>query len=283
MASKVAFTKKEIANEEKTLAESQDMLVQYQNLAEIAGEDNPDMLTTKRDIESQIAASTARLNELRARLQIEEAAVAPPEPPKWSREAHPILGKLMKPREPEKPISYSVGDVVEAKWTDKHFYKAKITMVTGSNDNPKYLVRFADYPDTVTVDRWAVRPLADHSYDKKRKAESVLQPAATVTSPTTAVTTVTKLNTGKDGTEEAPPGKKFRKIASNKKLQANKNAWQAFQQKGPKIVKKESMFRTGNNPGARVGFTGSGGGMRKDVTRMRNVYKPNHDDDDTLG
>lgn len=211
-----------------------------------------EMAKTKKDIEDQVAASSMRLNQLRARLAQEEAAVAPPEPPKWSREAHPVLGKLMKPQEPEKPVSFAVGDIVEAKWTDKHYYKAKVSMVTGSADNPKYLVKFVEYKDTLTVDRWGIRALMDQDYSKKRKAESApVAQSLTVISPASAVAPALKANTVNNDTEEAPGPKKFRKIASNKKLQANKNAWLDFQKKGPKVVKKDSMFRTGNNPGAR--------------------------------
>ncbi|KAF2203611.1 hypothetical protein GQ43DRAFT_366502 [Delitschia confertaspora ATCC 74209] len=223
-----------------------------------------------------------KITDLQERLQAAEAAAGPEAQPKWVKEDHPLY---RKPAEPEavKPIVYNVGDMVEAKWTDRMWYKAKIAMVIGSAENPKYNVRFIDYKDSsLTVDREQVRPLHN---DKKRKTDaapvtqSPYTPTPQKTGPVISAgpnikpiaNTAGKEAESADG-EDRPQKKK--KIGNNKQLQASKQKWQDFQKKGPKgMVKKDSMFRTGAAPTARVGFTGSGVPMQKDVTRSRNTYE----------
>ncbi|CAK7197540.1 hypothetical protein SEUCBS139899_000188 [Sporothrix eucalyptigena] len=81
---------------------------------------------------------------------------------------------------------------------------------------------------------------------------------------------------------EEPPVKKFKKIKATKQLEAGKSKWQEFSNKGKtgKMgTKKDSMFRTPEGIHGRVGFTGSGQAMRKDVTRSRHVYQTNDDVD----
>ncbi|CAK7220458.1 hypothetical protein SBRCBS47491_004195 [Sporothrix bragantina] len=81
---------------------------------------------------------------------------------------------------------------------------------------------------------------------------------------------------------EEPPVKKFKKIKATKQLEAGKSKWQEFSSKGKTGkpgTKKDSMFRTPEGIHGRVGFTGSGQAMRKDVTRSRHVYQTNDDAD----
>lgn len=83
-----------------------------------------------------------------------------------------------------------------------------------------------------------------------------------------------------DNNDDEKPKPKFKKIKANKELEAGKNKWQEFTTKGKfgkAAVKKDSMFRTPEGVKGRVGFTGSGQAMRKDVTRTRHIYQPNDD------
>jgi len=216
------------------------------------------------DIQTELKAATDKLETLQKRLEIElKKSSAEPEAPvpesKWDRSKHPVLGAQLVPKEPEKLKNFEVGDAVEVKWTDRVWYKAKVTTVTGSTDNPRYTVKFKDYPETYTVDRDNIRAASGGT---KRKAE---EPAVTVSPPIQPApipqssATISAAPNLKPVPEtpvdpaallrEQP--KKFRKIANNKKLKANQSNWKDFLAKGPKAVKKESMFRTGDAFGAR--------------------------------
>ncbi|CAK7262769.1 hypothetical protein SEPCBS57363_000212 [Sporothrix epigloea] len=94
--------------------------------------------------------------------------------------------------------------------------------------------------------------------------------------------------TGPGSSSAAPPGadespvRKFKKIKATKQLEAGKSKWQEFSNKGKTGKpgsKKDSMFRTPEGFHGRVGFTGSGQAMRKDVTRSRHIYQTNDEAD----
>ncbi|KAK3316383.1 hypothetical protein B0H66DRAFT_293318 [Apodospora peruviana] len=238
---------------------------------------------------------------------------------KWSRENHPAFKKANDSEvattttgqdEPQQQIiSYNVNDTVMAKWLsgDKGFYPARITSITGSSTNPVYTVKFKSYDEVETLRAKDIRPVAT-----KRKADG----SAVVAGPT-ATTTAESVTTGGGfkktfsprggispggvvaqaaaekytpaqqaaklgGVDDEKPKPKFKKIKANKELEAGKNKWQEFNAKGKfgKAAKKESMFRTPEGVKGRVGFTGSGQAMRKDVTRTRHVYQPANEDDD---
>ncbi|KAI5279069.1 hypothetical protein KEM54_004348, partial [Ascosphaera aggregata] len=78
----------------------------------------------------------------------------------------------------------------------------------------------------------------------------------------------------------AKPAKRAR---ANKELEQGKAKWQEFANKNKFAKrgvsgKKDSMFRTGEGVGARVGFTGSGQQMRKDPARTKHIYERREDD-----
>jgi survival-of-motor-neuron-related-splicing factor 30 len=165
------------------------------------------------------------------------------------------LRKAAEKQEPEKPVTFSTGDMVEAQWTDRSWYKAKIQSVLGSASAPKYLVRFIEYEDSITVDRNAVRPLPSK---RKRDPEPVaaLSPAMPLTStphvisgPASVNPNVQKLNNNTVGEEDVKPKSR---IANKGQLKKRQGAWQDFQAKtSKKIPKKESMFRTSTEAGSR--------------------------------
>jgi survival-of-motor-neuron-related-splicing factor 30 len=226
-----------------------------------------------------------------------KAASPPPAPPqqeKWSRENHPAFKKPPAPepveeeKKDETPVVYQVNDTVMAKWLsgDKGFYPARITAVTGSSTKPMYTVKFKSYDTIETLGARDIRPMGG----QKRKADDAAPttqqaPAPVATSGDGAVlaapATVYPQTEKKEGEEK--PVKKFKKIKANKELEAGKNKWQEFNAKAMgkgkhvKGAKKESMFRTPEGVGGRVGFVGSGQTMRKDPTRSRHVYQPNED------
>ncbi|KAK0704164.1 hypothetical protein B0T21DRAFT_353294 [Apiosordaria backusii] len=243
-------------------------------------------------------------------------ASPPPAPPKekWSRENHPAFKKAPAPEAPEEKesevvINYQVNDTVMAKWAtgDKGFYPARITSVTGSKTAPIYTVKFKSYDTVETLRAKDIKPMPA----QKRKADgiSTVPPSATGGGPSsssstpgygsaTAATPAAAVNNGivmsaaadmypqaqaaaaaENNNPDEKPKPKFKKIKATKELEAGKNKWQEFTQKGKfgKAAKKESMFRTPEGVRGRVGFTGSGQTMRKDPTRSRHIYQPNED------
>jgi len=155
-----------------------------------------------------------------------------------------------------------------------------------------YIVKFPKHGTVETLKSRDLKPLSAEA--KKRKADvisgsstpnlpppsnpSVISAAADV-DPSLAQQAKKEPSKVSDG--PIRPAKIPRKVKANKELEAGKGKWQDFVakgKKGGKMAKKESMFRTGESFTARVGFTGSGAEMRKDVTRSRHVY----DKGDTL-
>jgi survival of motor neuron-related-splicing factor 30 len=220
----------------------------------------------KDEVEGAIAQFDVTIAQLRAELAELEAALpkaSEPTAPKFDPEKHPLLKKPAEDAETAQPIRFNPGDLCEARWTDRQWYKAKVQTVMGSSAAPKYLVRFVDYDETMTVDRDAVRPLYS---ERKRKAESALAPPtappAPVATPTTSsphvISGPASLNPEamakkKDPEIDTSVPINRRKIGSKKALERKANAWESFISKGPgkKIVNKDSMFRSGTSVGSK--------------------------------
>ena len=169
---------------------------------------------------------------------------------------------------------------------DKGFYPARITSVTGSSTNPIYTVKFKSYDTVETLRAKDIRPMAQKrkadgptpassgTNPTSDQSPSALQGLSPSDSPSVGASNLTKSTpalasgaggnngvvltaeaslypqaqqAGKDGQDaEEKPRKKFKKIKANKELEAGKNRWQEFNNKGKfgKTAKKESMFRT---------------------------------------
>ncbi|KAK4164553.1 hypothetical protein QBC43DRAFT_344420 [Cladorrhinum sp. PSN259] len=261
--------------------------------------DNSELVTLKTELEGMIQFINDSIAELKPKSAPAPKAKAPSPPPappaeeqpKWSRENHPAFKKATPappppPEEqPEVPVNYQVNDTVMAKWMtgDKGFYPARITSVTGSKTSPIYTVKFKSYDTVETLRAKDIRPMNTPATVQKRKADSIT-PSAPPPPPSTNNGIVMSATPELYPVQPKPeddekPKPKFKKIKANKELEAGKNKWQEFTQKGKvgKVAKKESMFRTPEGVKGRVGFTGSGQAMRKDPTRTRHVYQPNED------
>jgi survival-of-motor-neuron-related-splicing factor 30 len=211
-------------------------------------------LDAKQEI-SKVEASLARLRPELAALETQLPQTAQPAAPKFDMEKHPLLRKTVEKQEPEKLVSYSTGDMVEAQWSDRSWYKAKIQSVLGSASAPKYMVRFIEYDDSMTVDASAVRPLPSK---RKRDPEPVAapSPAIPVTSTPHVISGPASVNPNAQvpkkniaGEEEVKPKSR---IANKGQLKKRQTTWQDFQAKtSKKMPKKESMFRTSTEAGSR--------------------------------
>lgn len=273
--------------------------------------DNQELQSLKQELEEVITLTESAIAELKP---TPAAPVKQPSPPliqeKWSKEKHPAYqAGYRKPEpeieEPQTPTAFAVNDTVSARWKsgDGAFYNARITSITGSKNDPVYIVTFKNYGNTETLKAKDIRPLS--SIAPKRKADSMsgsstpttLPPNPNVISAAASVdpklAQEAKKEPSKVGDGPARPAKVPRKVKANKELEAGKSKWQDFaaKTKGGKMTKKESMFRTGESVTARgkgfllylisndmltlrpVGFTGSGQQMRKDPTRSRHIYQ----------
>ncbi|PYH91739.1 hypothetical protein BO71DRAFT_39760 [Aspergillus ellipticus CBS 707.79] len=184
--------------------------------------------------------------------------------------------------------SFAVNEHVLARWVsgDNSFYPARITSITGSSSNPVYLVSFKSYGTVENLTSKDIRPISGND-SRKRKADassgnsssqspapqpphsSVISAAADINP---ALATQARKEPSKVSDGPARPSKVPRKVKANRELEAGKMKWKDFASKG-KLGRKDSMFRTGDGPNARVGFTGSGQTMRKDPSRTRHVYQ----------
>jgi survival of motor neuron-related-splicing factor 30 len=274
--------------------------------------DNAELLALKDELDQMIQLLDESIADLNPTITappkpapVQQAPPPPPPEEKWSRENHPAFKKAAPPAEDKEPeaaqvISYQVNDTVMAKWLsgDKGFYPARITSVTGSKTAPIYTVKFKSYDTTETLRIKDIRPVAA----QKRKADGAPvapgvpppppttqplspRPGAPVASGSGAVLSAAPSlypqvpkPEGELG-EDGKPKPKFKKIKANKELEKGKNKWQEFNQKGKlgKSAKKDSMFRTPDGVGGRVGFIGSGQTMRKDPTRSRHIYQANEE------
>ncbi|OAL53766.1 hypothetical protein IQ07DRAFT_318588 [Pyrenochaeta sp. DS3sAY3a] len=261
-----------IAEQERLGAEWSEQL---QMLLEM---DDPGALAEFRtEMDSSIAthaASAKRLREELAALETQLPKSPEPEPvvPKFDPEKHPLLRKAAV-EEPEKAIVFATGDMVEAQWSDKSWYKAKIQSVLGSASAPKYLVRFVDYDDTMTIDYSAVRPIQSK---RKRDADSgaanpSIASAASSSHIISGAPTVNLVQTAKTEAITQGEPKKPSRVPTKGTLKKRASAWQDFQSSktSKKMPKKESMFRTSTDVGSRVGFTGSGRPMTETHKRTR--------------
>ncbi|WYZ35673.1 hypothetical protein EsH8_X_000320 [Colletotrichum jinshuiense] len=282
---------------------------QYQEQLDVvlAGlKDEPDNAELK-NLQAELNDMISLLNESLAELQPTQATkpapqkdLSPPEPEKWSKENHPAFKKAAPPAEEKDdaaPITYRVNDTVMAKWAtgDRGFYPARITSITGSSTAPIYIVKFKSYDNTETLRDKDIRPMSN-----KRKADgtpasgpgTAQQPAQPTpphqTGPSNGVVTSAaaslypeqqaKIEAEKIAADGAAKPPKPKKIKATKELEKGKSKWQEFSSKSKfGKQKKDSMFRTPDGVGGRVGFTGSGQAMRKDPTRSRHVYQQNEE------
>ncbi|KXJ89845.1 hypothetical protein Micbo1qcDRAFT_177039 [Microdochium bolleyi] len=218
-----------------------------------------------------------------------------------------------EPADVAAPVSYKVNDTVMAKWVsgDKAFYAARITSITGSSTDPIYIVKFKSYDESDQVRGKDIRPIAppkrkaDDSNNNSSSSASQLAaplagqyqstaPSAASASSTTASSSSAPgvisaaasidLDLAKKSREAAEAAAadakpKAKKIRATKELETGKKSWQEFNTKSKFAKatknKKDSMFRTPDGAGGRVGFIGSGQTMRKDPTRSRHIYQNN--------
>ncbi|KAL9621512.1 MAG: hypothetical protein Q9160_004042 [Pyrenula sp. 1 TL-2023] len=273
-----------------------------------ADPDNQELQSLKTELEELITLTETAIAELKPApaTAAPQKQSPPPLKEKWSKENHPAYqAGYRKPEPPtptveesQQPTTFSVNDNVSARWKsgDGAYYPARITSITGSKANPVYYVTFKNYGTTTETlkakDIKALNTNTSVTGSLKRKADgslpgvaspspnpnpSIISAAASVDP---ALASQLKKEPSKVSDGPTRPPKVARKVKANKELEAGKNKWQDFTNKGKtgKSTKKDSMFRTPEGVNARVGFTGSGQTMRKDPTRSRHIYQQDYNE-----
>lgn len=115
-------------------------------------------------------------------------------------------------------------------------------------------------------------------------ASASLNPDAAAADASALAASMTRSEPSRVSDGPTRPAKVPRKVKATKELEAGKSKWQDFAAKvqggkvskiggGKGVRKGDSMFRTPEGVGGRVGFTGSGSGMRQEGKRERHVYE----------
>lgn len=228
--------------------------------AEIAnlgpGAERDSWLQMKAEAEQSVAAQDATLTKLQTQLEALQAELPQtdaPSAPKFDPAKHPLLRKAVEKQEPEKPVVFSTGDICEAQWTDKSWYKAKIQSVLGSSSAPKYIVRFIDYADsTLTVERNAVRPLAKRNPHPEPAAPQSNGPVTSTPHVISGPASVNPNAASRTAASTDAEPKQPSRLPNKGQLKKRASNWQDFQAKqSKKVPQKESMFRTSTDIGSK--------------------------------
>lgn len=215
--------------------------------------DREDLLELKKELENIISL-------LREYMTANPAAQAETQPDISSGE------------EPNPPPSrhFNVGQAVMARYaSDGLFYPARVTRINGA----LYTVLFDGYGNTEQVSEVDLRNPTAHTASSSTPAPST----------TPVVGEIVRPSKEKEAQAEAERRKrrseKKRERFESKKIEAEKkqSSWQKFATKGAKKgyaisgAKGKSMFRTPDDPNAKVGVVGAGRGMTSNAGRHKHT------------
>lgn len=156
--------------------------------------------------------------------------------------------------------------------------------MVGSSADPVYSIVFKGYKTTEMVRSGEIKPVAGAAGN----GESQSSPSSGATSAATSAG-APSAHKGKSkltAEEEAERERKRRRSEKKAERHENKtqvakdkaNSWQKFAKKGQKkgygIPGQSSMFKTPDDPLAKVGVVGAGRGMTSYSDRSKHVYEP---------
>jgi len=198
---------------------------------------------------------------------------------KWKKEDHPAFRKTTSATPvpaTDEPKTWNIGDNIMAKYSaDKTLYPATIVGAMGPAQNRIYTVRFKGYTGTETIGAHAIRAVPSSTTGAQKRKADGSPIVSTNANPTLAapptnngsvmsapaninaeLASAMKKEPSKVSDGPARPEKAPKKIKGNKALENAKNSWQSWQSKAgtgkaSKVVKKDSMFRTGEGANAR--------------------------------
>lgn len=172
------------------------------------------------------------------------------------------------PQPPEPQQTYRVGDNVSARWTsgDNGWYPARITSITGSAKAPVYIVKFAKYNVSETLNAANIKPASSSGVinggiNKKRKSSpgpsTILgggpnvPHSAVISRPANVDGKLAEERRRVDSGGMGERAKVVKKLKHGKELNEGKKKWLEFASKGVKMggvgkkkLGESSMFRT---------------------------------------
>lgn len=167
-------------------------------------------------------------------------------------------------------------------------------------------MKFSSYNVSETLNAHQVKPLSE-SHQKKRKLDAgvsigsnsgvtsgTASPAPVMNSAIISQPANINAALAEQSKKPAQPldgakqTKSAKRVKHQRELNESKNKWQAFAAKGVKSasgrtkkIGESSMFRTPEGVHGRVGFTGSGQPMRKEInTRGKHIYQQGEADEE---
>ncbi|CAD6891747.1 unnamed protein product [Tilletia controversa] len=186
---------------------------------------------------------------------------------------------------------FAAGEEVSAKYSgDGRWYPARITSVSGSVHNRMYSVVFKGYNTTELLSSSDIKP----TKSAPAQHTSAAQPSAAsygTSSSSNAAELPSPMQP--DGTPKTRPfdpnaekERKKRRVEKSKERHATKavesqtkqQAWQKFAKKKSGAIAGvggKSMFKTPDDPLAKVGVVGAGRGMTQAVGRSKHLYEGN--------
>ena len=161
---------------------------------------------------------------------------------------------------------FSAGDECVARYhADGKWYPARITSTGGSSLNPVYSVVFKGYSNPEQVNASEIRPTKEQLEALARKR---------------AGPELTPEEEARQAAKKRKTEKKVEKFQTKSaEAKEKQQAWQKFATKGAKKgyaiagATGRSMFRTPDDPMAKVGVVGAGRGMTSNTQRSKHIYE----------
>ncbi|PWN27312.1 hypothetical protein BDZ90DRAFT_260402 [Jaminaea rosea] len=250
------------------LAEYKEQLNQVNEALQL-DPDNEELKTLRGEL-NQLIELTQSLHPQHAASSSKASSSSPVPPP--------------QPRSTERQINLKAGDECLAKYAaDGRWYPARITAVSGSSKDPVFSVIFKGYNNTEML----------RSADIKAKSglSSSAAPSSSTSSPAPPAASSSSSSSSqpraKQLTAEEEAERERRRKRSEKKSERHEaktqaanqkaNSWQKFAKKGAKkgygIPGTNSMFKTPDDPLAKVGVVGAGRGMTGYGDRSKHVFQ----------
>ncbi|KAL9934724.1 hypothetical protein V8E36_006499 [Tilletia maclaganii] len=238
-------------------------------------------LLEQQEAEATAAAAASSHGKGKGRYTEQEVAIEEAGP------AESATSKAQPGHSAAQSRQYAAGEEVLAKYAaDGRWYPARITSIGGSVHNRVYSIVFKGYNTTELLSGSDIKPSKSHS-------SAAHQPASGPAYGSTSATSDPLAPAQPDGTPKtkafdpnAEKERKKRRVEKSKERhavkavesQSKQQAWQKFAKKKGAVISGasgKSMFRTPDDPLAKVGVVGAGRGMTQTVNRSKHVYETN--------
>ncbi|WFD32687.1 hypothetical protein MSPP1_003737 [Malassezia sp. CBS 17886] len=202
--------------------------------------------------------------------QASEAASVPP------KERAAAAPRKAEGAQPAQSVQFKAGDDCMARYpADGRWYPARIASVGGSMEKRVYSVIFAKHQSTEALTAENVR--ARNTPAPTSLPGGYVPRAVHTPKPPTARMYQGETDLERERKRMRKERKRARESTKQKEHADRQNAWKKFAAKGTKkgydIAGDKSMFKTPDDPYAKVGVVGAGRGMTQNAERSRHVFQ----------